>query len=96
MIAYGFGSKRIAVSQPVVRRTGTAAGWRGSIYPEYKSLLQRAANGPLRFYVGIRFAGTKTQTERIEVATSGLSFEQLRALKEKFYRRRDARLLKAA
>ncbi len=92
VIAYGFGSKRVPVSEPLVRRTGTALGRRGSIYPEFKSLLQRAANGPLRFYIGIRVAGTKREIERIEVASSGLSFEQLRALKEKFYRRRDVTL----
>jgi hypothetical protein len=71
VIAYGFGSKRVPVSEPLVRRTGTALGRRGSIYPEFKSLLQRAANGPLRFYIGIRVAGTKREIERIEVAAAG-------------------------
>jgi hypothetical protein len=77
-----------------VRRlnAGAARGQQDGVYPEFKFLLQRAANGPLRFYVGVRVAGAKSQTERIEVAASGLSFEQLRALREKFYRRRDVAL----
>jgi hypothetical protein len=94
VIAYGFQSKRIPVSQPLVRTVPLASGAddprrRGSIYPEFKALLGKAANGPLKFYLGIRIAEGKSNLDRIEVATSGLTFEQLRALEKSFVRIRD-------
>ena len=94
VIAYGFGANRIAVSRPLVHRfTLTSDGDKprrpGSIYPEFKALLGKAANGPLKFYLGIRIAEGKSNLDRIEVATSGLTFEQLRALEKSFVRIRD-------
>lgn len=94
VIAYGFQSKRIPVTQPLVRTAPLATGadnprQRGSIYPEFKALLGKAANGPLKFYLGIRIAEGKSNLDRIEVATSGLTFEQLRALEKSFVRIRD-------
>ena len=94
VIAYGFSSKRIAVTQPLVResRAAVVASFRdirASIYPEFKTLLRNAAGGPVKFYVGFRIAGEKTGLKRIEVATTGFSFEQARVLKEAFSRIRD-------
>lgn len=97
VIAYGFGSKRVAVTQPLVRTVALQSlreepRRRVSIYPEFKSLLRRAANGPVKIYIGVRIAGEKTDLERIEVATTGFSFEQARVLKEAFSRIRDREL----
>ena len=86
--AYGFGSKRVPVTQPLVRSVPVSSGAqaprrRGSIYPEFKSLLQTVAKGRLRFYVGVRIADT-VDLDRIEIATTGLTHEQLKALAESF------------
>ena len=61
VVAYGFGSKRVPVTQPLVQgiafkstRENTRRG--GSIYPEFKDTLRAAANGPVKFYVGIASA----------------------------------------
>ena len=62
---------------------------RVSIYPEFKTLLRSSADGPIKFYVGVRIAGEKAGLKRIEVATSGFSFEQAKALKDAFTRIRD-------
>ena len=97
VVAYGFGSKRVRVTQPLVsgvtfKSGGESSRRRGSIYPEFKTALRAAANGPVKFYVGIRIAEANSKVDRIEVASSGISFEQLKALKEKFLRRRDGAL----
>ena len=91
VIAYGFRSKRITVTQPLVRSVPLAPGAdnprrRGSIYPEFKALLRKTAKGPLKFYVGIRIADEKSDLDRIEVTSTGLTFEQLQALEESFAR----------
>jgi hypothetical protein len=77
-IAYGFQSKRIPVTQPLVRTTAIAFSIYGptrggSIYPEFKAALINAANGPVKFYVGIRIADAKSKLTHIEVVTSGLA-----------------------
>ena len=97
VVAYGFGAKRVPVTQPLIHgiafkstRENTRRG--GSIYSEFKDTLRAAANGPVKLYVGIRIAGAESQAGRIEVASSGLSFAQLRALKETFLRHRDRAL----
>ena len=59
MVAYGFSAKRVPLTQPLVHgialrsaREDSRRG--GSIYPEFKAALRIAANGPVKFYVGIR------------------------------------------
>ena len=94
VIAYGFRATRIPVAQPLVHMspvaTPIAAGRRpASVYPQFRSLLQGAVTGPIHFYIGIRAIDSKTPVNRIEVATGGLSFEQVRALKDLFLRIRD-------
>ena len=89
VIAYGFGSKRIPVTQPLVRRIGSGVGdprQRGSTYPEFKNLLRTVAGGNLKFYVGLRVADKKNRLDRIEVATTGLTDEQLREMAASFAR----------
>jgi hypothetical protein len=86
--AYGFGSKRVPVTQPLVHSIPISSALRdlqhrGSIYPEFKSLLQTVAKSRLRFYVGVRVADT-VDLDRIEIATTGLTHEQLKALAESF------------
>ena len=97
VIAYGFKTKRVTVEQPLVVTAPLVAAARtfhssGSVYSEYRDLLHVTAAGPLRFYVGLRVADEKLNLERIEVATSGLTFEQLKALKQVYVRLRDHRL----
>ncbi|MGH7872801.1 MAG: hypothetical protein ACREQO_11365 [Candidatus Binatia bacterium] len=61
----------------------------GSVYPEFKEILQNTVNEPLKFYVGIRIADRKSALRGIEVASSGLTFEQLKVLKAKYALIRD-------
>jgi hypothetical protein len=94
VVAYGFRSKRIPVGQPLVHMSPVLArpthGRRpGSVYPEFRRLVQDAVDGPLEFYIGVRHAAPKRDPNRIEVATAGLTFEQLTALKTAFLRIRD-------
>lgn len=95
VIAYGFRSKRIPVAQPLVHMSPVmsrpADGRRpGTVYPQFRALLQNAAGGPLKFYIGVRSAHPKNHPSRIEVATAGLTFEQVQALKAAFVRIRDS------
>ncbi len=89
VIAYGFNANRIPVTQPLIHTTpiswrGTDSARPGSVYPEFKKFLRAATVGTLRFYVGIRIAEEANQPLRIEVASGGLSFEQLKFLKEAY------------
>ena len=92
--AFGFKKRRLAVAQPLVRSIsyGTLSDdpvRRGSIYPEFKKLLHRTARGPFKLYVGIRFLPPESHMDRIEVATSGFSFEQLQDIKSSYLTIRD-------
>jgi hypothetical protein len=94
--AYGFGAKRLSVSSPLVRSAPypleADAVRRGSVYVEFKKLLQQTAMGNIEFYVGIRFAGKPDKRNRIEVTSSGLTFDDVKALKRLFFRLRDESL----
>ena len=92
LIASGFASKRLLVTQPLVRSTPSPKASndpleRGSIYREFKALLRQIANGNVTLYIGVR-VGTNA-SDRIEVATSGFTFGQLAILKKSFVRIRD-------
>lgn len=65
---------------------------RGSIYREFKRLLEQTADGPVKFYVGVRFAAHDSNLDSIEIETSGFSFEQINILKAVFMRIRDRKL----
>ena len=92
-IAYGFKSKRLGVSQPVVRsRTypvSVSSSQRGSVFKEYKKVLRKAAKGEIDLYIGVHRSSDKEVADRIEVATSGLTFEEAGALKEAYLQIRD-------
>jgi hypothetical protein len=97
VIAYGFGSKRVAVTRPLERTEALKSlppqqRSRVSIYPEFKTLLQKSAEGPIKFYVGVRVARKSADLKRIEVATTGFSFAQAKLLKEAFVQIRDREL----
>jgi hypothetical protein len=97
VIAYGFGAKRIPVTQPLVHAYSIATSShdprrRGSVYPEFKALLRKLAAGQVEFYVGVRVAKAQSDLSRIEVASTGFTFEQIRSLKETFVRIRDREL----
>lgn len=94
IVAYGFGAKRISVSQPIVGfypvSAASAQGRRpASVFPVFKSLLTHTAGGDLKFYLGIRFASEKGDSQRIDVVTSGLTVEEINYLKESYRRIRD-------
>lgn len=97
VIAYGFAAQRVTVAQPLVFtspidvRLGDAQR-PGSIYAQYRAHLLNAGHGPIKFYVGVRIAGDERNAGGIEVAASGLSFEQLKGLKAAFNRIRDSQL----
>lgn len=98
LIASGFASKRLAVTQPLVRTTlYTVASEdpikRGSIYREFRSQLGRVAGGKILIYMGVRLATLPSQMNRIEVASSGFTFEELEFLRQSFLRVRDRLLI---
>jgi len=94
ILAYDFASKRIPVSQPLIH--ASPVSWsaangvgRGSVYGEFRDLLRATVGGTLEFYVGLRAANSSSLAQRIEVASAGLTFEQLKVLKQSFARIRD-------
>jgi hypothetical protein len=94
VVAFDFKKKRIPVDQPRVHMSPVS--WRsanslpsGSVYPEFSKLLAAESGGRIGFYVGVRAAEAAHQSDRIEVASVGLSVEQLEAIKESFVRIRD-------
>lgn len=93
-IAYGFGVKRIPVTQPLVHSYSIATTAqdprrRGSVYPEFKKVLRRLATDRIKFYVGVRVASAQSELSRVEVASTGFTLEQVRFLKESFRRIRE-------
>lgn len=94
VIGYDFGAKRVPVAQPLVHQSPISwsagpSARRGSVYPEFKKLLQATVAGPIQFYVGVRVAEGAGAGSRIDVASAGFSFEQLLALKAAYGRLRD-------
>lgn len=94
VIAYGFAARRLTVTQPIVRFDLTPVVSddpvrRGSVYPEFKKLLRQTAKTDIEFYVGVRLPADENAVERIEVAASGFTFEELKILKQAFLRVRD-------
>lgn len=69
---------------------------RGTVYAEFKQVLQKTAGGTIRFYLGIRSAGNEDQPEQIEIETAGLTFEQIKALRQLFLKIRDQALAEGA
>ena len=94
IIAHNFRSKRIPVerplvySSPIVWRTSNGAP-RGSAYPEFVKIINSTISGPLEFYVGVRVAEDASVAPRMEAATAGLSFEQVKLLELAYTRIRD-------
>ncbi|MBI4488512.1 MAG: hypothetical protein HY694_05465 [Deltaproteobacteria bacterium] len=94
VIAYGFKSKRLSVTQPVVRSRpylvlSRSPLQRGNVFTEYKRILRETAKGDLDLYIGVHRSSDKKVADRIEVATSGLTFEETGALKEVYTEIRD-------
>lgn len=94
VVAYGFKSRRLSVAQPVARSQpypiGADVAFRGvSVFREYRRILQMAARGALQLYVGVHKTDRVEVADRIEVATSGLTYEEARALKESYVRIQD-------
>jgi len=93
VIAYGFKSKRLSVTQPVAGFYPHLASLnplqRGSVFRDYKRILRETAKGDLALYVGIHRSSESEVSDRIEVATSGLTFEEAGALKDAYMQIRD-------
>ncbi len=94
IIAYGFGAKRIRVSQPIasfypVSTASTQLRPPGTVFATFKNLLTRTTGGDLKMYVGIRFAPQEAESRQIELVTSGFTFEEVGFLKESYARIRD-------
>jgi hypothetical protein len=94
-VAYGFKSRRLSVTQPIVESTSYAdlshgSIQRASVFAEYRRILfQEVTNGRLNLYIGVHRTSQKKLGAIIEVATSGLTFEQARALKRAYKTIRD-------
>lgn len=88
-IAYGFRSKRIPVSQPLIRYRPNYSSQRGSVFKEYRKVLRKAAKGEIDLYIGVHRSSDKEVADRIEVATSGITFEEAVALKKAYDQIRD-------
>ena len=94
VVAYDFENKRIPVSQPLIHTSqiswSAADGvGRDSVYAEFRTLLRSTVDGPIEFYFGLRAPNRTNPAQRIEVASAGLSFEQLKILKESYAQIRD-------
>jgi hypothetical protein len=86
VIAYGFDKAKFPVAQPLIRNSPISWNSRNSelrtqVYPEYVNTLHAVSRGRLDFYVGLRMADATKQVHRIEVISSGLSYEQLKVSK---------------
>jgi len=93
VIGYGFKSKRLSVAQPIVRsdlhRVSSSPLHRRSVFIEYKRILWETAKGDIDLYIGIHRTVENKVADRIEVATSGLTFEEARALKDAYIQIRE-------
>lgn len=92
--AYGFKGKRLGVDQPIVRAVHDPGirddpVKRGSVFREFKKVLQRTVNGELDFYVGIRSGFERNGAADIEVTSSGLTLEETKILKDSYIQTRD-------
>ena len=96
VIAYGFGAKRLSVARPLIRIASYLPAsddpiHRGSVYKEFKELVQRTATGKVKLYIGFRFAEGE-DPGRIEVSSAGFTFEELKGLKRSFVQIREQAL----
>ena len=96
-LAYGFKSKRVSVAQPIVRSEALPPGPReflkkGSIFHEYRAILDRITDHDLELYVGIHIAPEDRAFNKIEVVPSGFTFEEMKILKESFAQIRDRQI----
>jgi len=94
VVAYDFKNKRIPVDQPLINASQVSRRpakllQAGSVYPAFRKLVQAEAGARIKFYIGVRAFEEGNPSERLEVATVGLSFEQLEAIKNSFVRIRD-------
>jgi len=94
VVAYDFATNRIPVDRPLLHSSPifwpTAHAQRpSSVYPDFQALLQPQAGHPLKFYIGVRIADESRLMPRIEVASGGISFEQLEAIEQAYAKIRD-------
>jgi hypothetical protein len=89
VIAYGFKSRRVSVAQPVTRTHAARAihaDWarRGSVFREFKQVLRQVSDGEVDLYIELRIQDARTGSPELQVASSGFTFEEAKAIKE-FY-----------
>jgi hypothetical protein len=96
VIAHAFNEK-IPVSQPLIHtspiaRPGTIDIGLRSLYPEFQKLLRSTIDGPIEFYVGLRSSDNSSVIQSIEVASAGITFEQLKVMKNLYAQIRDGQI----
>jgi len=94
VIAYGFKSRQLSVNQPVITSrphfaSSRSPSERGSVFREFRRILHKTAKEDLDIYVGVHRSSERHVADRIEVATSGLTFEEANALKDAYAKIRD-------
>ncbi|MEX0802649.1 MAG: hypothetical protein WD688_04950 [Candidatus Binatia bacterium] len=97
--AYGFKSKRIAVAQPLVRTSpyppiARNPAMRGSVFREFKKILLDISDGESDLYIEFRSRPADDAIERLQVVSSGFTFEELKIIQQSYLQIRD-RLLGA-
>lgn len=93
-MAFGFRARRLSVNRPVLRSYplyfwSSDPAERGSVYREYKKIVQTAAKGKVELYIGIHRGTEAGLEDRIEAASSGIGFEEAQALKDAYLKIRD-------
>jgi hypothetical protein len=96
VMAYGFGARRLSVARPLTRNASYLPVSddplrRGSVYKEFKELVEKTANGKVKLYVGVRVAESEAPA-KIEISSAGFTLEELKALKESFIQIREQAL----
>jgi hypothetical protein len=89
VVAYDFDKNKIPVSQPLIHTSLISSAapngvGRGSVYAEFRTLLRATVGGPIEFYVGVRALDRNNPSRVIEVASAGISFEQLKIMKKSY------------
>jgi hypothetical protein len=92
--AHGFLTDRIAVARPLVRTTPYPISVRDpakrrSVYREFNQTVRDVATNGIDFYLEFRSRSSKDSAERLQVASSGFSFEELKIIKQSYIEIRD-------
>lgn len=92
--AYGFSLNRVAVARPLVRTTSYPqvpkdSARRDSVFREFKQIVRGIAGDEIDFYLEFRSRPPSDKFDRLQVVTSGFTFEELKIIKESYLQIRD-------